>query len=475
MNGPKAKRVLLSLQMTVWAAVVRCTSPIAVEDPIAALRDPGVGPRQHLGAMLELDRSPGDPQYLAALHEVLWNVGYLPGTREQALERLAAHDVAGLKREIRNRLPNLGARAWQERLCELIADRGWTDLSPAIVSAWARPIRFVDDFDRVEYATLVRLHGPDHVIDTVYQTLVDSTDRPFLRTRSWELLIRLGEDRRLRQLLADTTVGPDDPMLADLRGAAVDLGVFPRTREEILWVRALRDPARAEFYSQAAAVVCGLDAQRLAGLEVRDLPALVAASVHDPRLLRESPAELRPQVESRLKGARHHLDPRRYEGHPGTYGERLADHADELTWGDLAAMLLALRAVAVPQVADHLFDYAERDRADESCEYGGVITLDSQGRFEVLEFPPRFRRHDNEFIASQAMLDAGYTALFHFHLHAQRHRNDRYAGPGTGDLAYADNMRANCLVLTFLDAGRLNVDFYRHGHVIVDLGEVARP
>ena len=73
------------------------------------------------------------------------------------------------------------------------------------------------------------------------------------------------------------------------------------------------------------------------------------------------------------------------------------------------------------------------------------------------------------------MLDAGYTGLFHFHNHAQKHRNGMHAGPGGGDMAYADNTRANCLVLTFVDEQTLNVDYYRHDDVLVDLGVILRP
>ncbi len=85
------------------------------------------------------------------------------------------------------------------------------------------------------------------------------------------------------------------------------------------------------------------------------------------------------------------------------------------------------------------------------------------------------RINDVRFEASQAMFDAGYTAIFHFHYHAQKHRNASHAGPGAGDMQYADNTRANCLVMTFVDEDTLNVDFYRHNRVLVDLGTVRRP
>ena len=115
----------------------------------------------------------------------------------------------------------------------------------------------------------------------------------------------------------------------------------------------------------------------------------------------------------------------------------------------IAAMLMVMRSMRVPEVVAHLFDYAERDRIDETTEYGGVIDLDERNRFEIHEFPPRIRTHDRQFNASQEMFDAGYTAVFHFHFHAQEHRNAAHAGPGLGDDRYADATRANCLVFTF--------------------------
>src|SRR5262249_13419778 len=159
----------------------------------------------------------------------------------------------------------------------------------------------------------------------------------------------------------------------------------------------------------------GLSEDRRKELELRDLPIVVAASVHEPELLSASKDDLYERVADTIKGLRQHIEPRRFEGFPGDYAQRLVDQHDDLTWGNCAAMLLAVRAAAVPQVAAHLFDYAERDMADKSCEYGGVISLDARGRFEILEFPPRYRGSDERFVATQDMLDAAYTAVFQFH------------------------------------------------------------
>ena len=468
----------LSHWLVVWviggALGFGCTSPLPVDDPMTTLGEPQEGPRRLLGAMVELDKAP-DEAYLDALSDIMWKPGYIVSTRQAAFDRLLEYDEAGLKKTIRRRLPSMGARLWLEHLCGLIVEHGWIDLSPALVSAWARRIPYVDDFDRIEYEALVELYGNRQgVVDAVYELLVESRSGP-LRTRCWGLLFRLGYRQRLIALLRDEVVDPDDGMLLDLKAAALDLGVVPRNREEILWVRKLRAPERAEFWSQATAAVQSLPESRKMELELRDLPIVVAAFVNEPDLLDADKHVLYQRLAESLKGKPKHIDTRRYEGFPGAYDQFLAAHRETLTWGDLAAMTLALRAASVPEVAEHLFDYAERDRLDKTTEYGGVISLDRQGRFEVLEFPPRFRSADNRFVASQRMMDAAYTAVFHFHFHAQKHDNRRFTAPGIGDLNYAENLRANCLVFTFINKDTLALDFYRHSRVIVDLGEIARP
>jgi hypothetical protein len=424
-----------------------------------------------------LDIAGDDPAYEEALLRAIWVDGYTVEVREAALVRMEQRDLEALKRTIRQKLPQLGAPRWRDRLCEIVAERGWVDLSPALVSSWARPVSGVDDADRAEYVALARLHGPDRVVNLVFDEML-AADQPWqsgFRHRCWALLHRLGERERLIRLIESADVAPEDAMLVDLRAAADDLGIVPYNREEILWIRKLREPDRAEFWSQAVTALSGVSRDRRLSLELRDVPVVVAASLHAPELLDQPEAVLYARVEERLRGQRHWAPESRVDA-PSPQGmQRLRDVRDKLTWGDLLAMLMATEALRVPQVVDHLFDYADRDRADRTTEYGGVIDLDGHGRFQVLEFPPRIRHHDQKFITSQEMLDAAYTALFHFHFHVQRPRNEAFAGPGLGDSRYADALRANCLVITSVGKDRLNVDFYRHLDVEVDLGSIERP
>ncbi|MCA9290974.1 MAG: hypothetical protein KDA25_07590 [Phycisphaerales bacterium] len=451
--------------------------PQAAHDPMTTVNTLELSPRRYEAAMTALDAEPRNPEYLRALRRFISDPGYTLATREAAFLRLERHDPAGLHEQITLALPRLTAIQWRRRLCELIAERKWTDLAPTLVRAWAEPMgAFPDEKDRPEYQALATMYGDAEVDALVFDLFVTASDlyQHNLRLRCWELLHRLGFRDRLVELVRNTDPGRD-ALLIDLRQGAIDLGIVPWNRQEILWLRVLRQPAYAGFWAEAIAASQRLTGVRALDLELRDLPVIVAAARHQPELLGLSTADLYTRAESYVRSGRRHLNSRSYDGLGGEWAQRLFEQRDRLTWGDLAAILMASQAMAVPEIVGHLFDYADRDLADRSTEYGGLVQLDPQGRFEVVEFVPTQRRGDFTFIASVDMIERGYTSLFHFHFHAQDHDSARYAGPGFGDSQYADVQRTNCLVFTFIDSATLNVDYYRHDRVIVDLGEIKRP
>jgi hypothetical protein len=467
--------VLASLAVAVCIALSGCASQ-PVEDPVSTLSTPSLLNNQHKEAIALLAARPVDDEEAnKALERAISGSGYTIPVRERALDVLAERDLARAKRTLRNTLPNSTAWAWIERASAIIAERGWIDLTPALVSSWARPAALEnDDFKRPEYLALAELHGEDKVVDVVFETFrtARSVGEQGLRSRCWDLLYRLGQRERLVALINSSEIPADDAFLLDLQAAARDLGVIPHNREEILWLRKLRQPENAGFWSQARTACETLSPKTRAELEIRDLPVVVSAFLHDQAMLAQSTDELYARVEAWVNRQKRFTQQSNFENFAGSDSERLYTHKTKYTWGDLAAMLIAIRAMQVPEVVSHLFDYAKRDREDVSSEFGGVISLDSRNRFEVLEFPPVIREHDQKFIASQDMLDSAYTAIFHFHFHVQQTRNDRFAGPGFGDINYADNVRANCLVLTSVGDGEMNIDYYRHDRVVVDLGTI---
>ncbi len=454
--------------------------PKTFSDPVKVLRTSDRSPYDHEDAMAQLDSTPDNKAYNEALHRMIWKVGFAIDTRRAAFDRLEQNDLVGLKRTIRQQLPRMTTITWLEILCQLIEERGWQDLSPALVSSWSREAQVwgPDEETRPEYLALVGLHGEDHVIDVVFEMFKSSSTvrERGLRERCWTLLHRLGQREKLVELVAQPLPDDsDDGMLIDLQAGANDLGILPRNREEILWMRKLREPSRSLFWKEASGASKLMPKSVRANLELRTLPIVVAAARHQPELLVEDTTSLYSSLSQQLEQRKHYGYSRTFKGFRGDSPQRLSEFSQKINWGDLAAMHIAIQAMAVPEVVSHMFDYADRDQVDETTEYGGVINLDTEGRYEILEFTPRNRRHDEMFIASQELFDAGYTAPFHFHFHVQRNDNREFAGPGHGDLNYADNTRTNCLVLTFVDKDTLNVDFYRHSDVVVDLGVIHRP
>jgi len=480
--GRSLHRALLLSLLLVAASGGGCggAGSTGVSDPLSTLGSTDSTQRQLVTAMDILDADPTRPEYVQSLRRMLHVDGYTIPSRMLALDRLERIDPDALKRTLEVQLPRLNALEWRRRLCEVIAERGWTDYGPTLVRAWADPRPgWVDrDEDRPERIALEKLYGRDRIDEYLFQTLLesDAVSSQNLRTRCWEMLIRLGARDKLARMLADASVNPDDAFILDLRAASVELGVFPVNREEILWLRKLREPSRVEFFNDARAAVAKLPEATRRNLEIRDLPIVVAASRHRPEILAQRQEQLHAALEASLKspqaGKEHTID---FEGWSGDFKQRLQQWRPELTWGDVAAMTLALEAIRVPELAGHLFDYGDRDVRDLSTEYGGVLRLDGSGRFELVEVPPKIRGNDERFNAPQELLDAGYTSLFHFHFHATRYDNARYAAPAQGDMLYADGTRANALVFTFIDRDTLNVDFYRHSQVSVDLGEIRRP
>jgi hypothetical protein len=447
-------------------------------NPSATLQETGRPSAVHTKAMTLLDTQVGieNKKYQETLQKMIWVPGYTNEARMEALQRLWAYDQPSTSRLIRQHLPRLNNWGWLHELCQWIAEEKVEELDEALISSWSSPTLMVlSEEERPEYKALVSMYGEDAVVEVIFTSLVQSnkTWKQGYRTRCWELLHRLSERERLVELLNSDAVEEDDGFLLDLRKAMNDFGIVPHRREEILWIRELAKPEYTSFWNEAIDTLNTLHEQRRMDIEMRDIPIAVSLRRHGaPGSLSRTKQQIIESIQQKIKGQTHYFEEEgggRYQ--QGT--ELLRSHKSRLTWGDAIAIEIALKALDVPQVRAHLFDYANRDHEDETTEYGGVIALDTKGRFAILEFEPKIRHHDRQFNASQDMFDAAYTALFHFHFHAQKYRNGDHAGPGMGDKNYATNTRANCLVFTYINENTMNVDYYRHTDVVVDLGTIS--
>lgn len=473
------QRLNIPLWLLLAGMPIAACSSTQSDDPAKVLADPKQSTARHRAAVSMLEDQASDDVTVRLLKRAIVVDGYAESSRELAYERLRSLDPEGLRRLLEIRLPRAKRLLWRRWICELIAQDLWLEMTPTLIRAWAQPVPELAEYPekRPERIALVEMYGEDKLPDVLMSVMLDAhpITAANLRSRCWELLIEEGERGQLVAILSGAEVDTSDGMLTDLREIAKKTGVIPRNREEIFWARALCTHDHAEYLGEVTAAVAAMPESRRNAIEMRDLAIIRAAFQHDPSLLEMSDQALYERLESSVKSRDRNIPTASFEGWSGDYSESLYKVRSKLKWGDLAAMLLAVKALQVEQVRDHIFDYAERDLEDKSTEFGGLFTLDSEGRFVVLEFMPRLKQGDNRFVATQVMFDAGYTALFHFHNHAQSYDNSRYAGPHLGDFTYARNTRANCLVFTFLTSRTIDVDFYRYDRVVVDLGVLPRP
>jgi hypothetical protein len=445
------------------------------------------------------------------LKTLLWQPAHPSALRARAALRLLDDDTpdgqADTRKVFRLRLPTETDWDLIRLMGDAAAARGWTDLTPALVRSFARPVRSPPDDQRPERAALERLHPDRPLIDTVFAVFaaappddraaaagpppgalpgIDLDERT--RRDAWALLGRLDPDgaRRAALLAADGPSAPADPVLADLRAAAADLRVVPLTAAEFDWVRALRDPAdprNAEWWAQARSAVASLSDSQRAGLALRHIEPIRWAAANRPDWLAADRDSLLALLAARLKGRRTFERTAETGADMGRPSGRLAEAAPRLAWADALTVLVIDEALADASLVATIFKDAEADRADTSTEYGGLIDAAPTGagealvpRFAATLYPPRpvQRIADNRFIASDEMIARGSRSLAFYHYHVQRASNAAYAGPGDGDLEFAASQGRACLVFTSIDRDTLNADYYHRGGVIVDLGTIPR-
>lgn len=386
-------------------------------------------------------------------------------------------------------LPNELNRGIVAYISNLSADRGWTDMTPAIVRQWARDVP--DEPERVEERAIAKLHPGVEPARVVFDVFVDPQTEPGpyklrwdLRTRAaaWDVLAKLDTDGSMRAALLSPASGitfpADDRTLADLRACYAELGIVPRNGEELRWLDRLRDGEResnASWWADAQRLTAGLRDEQREGLRLLHLEHLRWASVHRSEWVAASKGELLSILQERLRPRTTHERARGVEFTRQT-SEQLAGQEGRLCWGDVLVLLVLDDAIRDGRLIEAVFAQIALDQADKSTEYGGMISPLQAGGFAATLYPPRpsNRLGDRKFIASEDLIASSDQALAHYHFHVQKNQNREYAGPSEGDLDYAARLGRACVVLTSITEGVLNADVYFPGGYVIDLGDVRR-
>lgn len=411
-----------------------------------------------------------DDRYTRALRTLLWEPRYPHWQRQLALSELAALDPTGLRQDIERRLPTMEDWPLLTDTLKLAAQMNWTDLTPVIIQSYARTSKFTPDTQRPEHAALTTLYPNQTPAETAYELFVsDNPDiHPSRRHAAWQVLNRLEPTDNVATRLVNA---PDThPLITDLKAAHTDLGVLPETRYTTAWLTFLRTPDRRDDWNELAAASQQLSPEQRPGLEMRHLALLRHTSA---QTFQRTHAELTKAIAASLAIRQHvdgaHANQEYTPAHP----QRFEDWQDQLSWADLATIQTLLNLLTHQELIEELFRLADADLADTTTEYGGVLDL-KDSRPVAIAYPPAMRRHDRIYYAPTEMIEHLYTAIAHYHFHAQQHNNGDHALPGLGDRDLADRLGLTCLVFTFVDRDQLNVDYYQSGGVSIDLSTISR-
>lgn len=429
--------------------------------------------------------------------KVVWLAGTPAVVRLPAIDALLEDDEADTRRMLALMIPRDPQRPVVDRAAQLAAERGWKEMTPALVRRWSVRMVQIPDEERTERAALAALH-PDapieRVVFDVFATPASAGSGDLgerARNDAWALLCRIDKGlARTREYLATLEdAAAADAKIAALRAAATDLKAVPSSGEQLEWLQSLRTPERSAFWSEARDAIARLSPEQTRGFALRHASAARWAAARRPEWLAASRDALLAELSSRLEGRKFWQRSAELVEGARPRRETLAEAERDLVWGDALLALIADEALKDPAVVAGMFAQVDADRADRTTEYGGVLDFAAgapasasggaaaEGGFAALSFPPRAgqRTADNRFVVSPELLERGHTGLFHYHFHARVAREAEYAGPGEGDVEYAERFGRSCLVLTSVSENALDVDYYQPNGAVIDLGEIRRP
>ncbi|MBI1369903.1 MAG: hypothetical protein GC162_14770 [Planctomycetes bacterium] len=468
-------------RITLPAALLLCltacaSGPTHYDHPLAVMLDRQEGLRKRWDAAHQAQAELyADPQRIAVLQKLVWERGYPAEFSNYAVDQLVEINEADAKQFLKSAI--VLCKDWEtlKHIMNIAVERRWVDFVPALVRNYSLRTPVYRDADRPERAAIEALRPGEPIEQVVMEVFAEGTDATITqRAAAWDLLHRLTDDPD-KLIAAMRSIKAKDPLVADLQAGATELGVVPDNPETIAWLQVLRSPEHHDFYAAARDVVAALTPEQRHGLELRHLPTLVWFAKTDAAVLKMTRAQLADKLGRFFDAQPHYLKGPTYDGPMDTHPQRLREWQDQMVWADFVVLEMVTRLMSERPSVEQIFAQADADLADKSTEYGGLIRLTDADHPYAHLYKPMVRRHDLIYYPPKELVLDGYTALAHYHFHAQDYQNQIYAGPGIGDMhRIAATQQFSALVFTFINRDTLNVDYYQPHDVVVDMGVVRR-
>lgn len=497
--------------LTLVSILAGCSGPSSFApsgNPLLDLRNPELMERDRItaarAAWAEVEQGVRDRERTRyAMKNLAWSGGTDEDLRLVILDLLMSDQSeegsADSRVMARLLLPNERDPEAVRIIAEHAVRSDWNELIPAFVRSLSRPMPGVALNERSEFHAIQSLSNGRSIERVVFDVFLNPNagmetdqERAVLRladrTRdeAWGLLGRMDPSGELRDgLISSAISNPADAdpeslnILHDLRAAQDELAVLPTTSLEMSWLSSLRHhsdernrEANSVWWTETSRAVRSLTSEQRTGLRLRHLEPVRWANEHRSQWLSLSRDDLYALLSSRLRDRTVHK--RKGERGEPPRLERLSDWSEQLSWGDLLAVLVTDEALMDQGMRTQIFTHRSLDKQDTSTEYGGVIESADGDSWRAILFRPRQRDRlsDERFVASDDMFRFSDRSLAHYHFHANERNNSRFAGPSLQDMQNALNSQRTGVVFTSLDSKELNVDVYFGNGVVIDLGTI---
>lgn len=488
--------------LVTWALLLcSCSSPRYTPsgNSLLDLRNPDLRPEQRVDAADDAWAATLAGQFerettRAAFKDLAWSPATPIDVRVACVSHLLddpnPEAQADARRMANLMLPTEPSRTVVSAIAVRAGQRGWKEMTSALVRSYARPVEGVPDDQRAEKIALAELYPDRPMADTLFDVFLDPgyDDTPVelrlnQRTRAdvWDLLGRVDERGALRRGLIQRAQASDVPeatraSVRALQRALDSLSVVPRTGDELRWIESLNNGSaeNEQWWAQATSAVASLTPEQREQLEIRHVEPIRWASLHRAHLLSQSRTQLLDRLEETLAGREHYKRTAEKRVLDQPRREKLSEWSGVLSWGDLLTIHVVDQAVHQQSIIDRLYEQVGIDRDDRTTEYGGVLESAEGDSFRILLFRPRVRdrKSDTEFVASEDMIRYADRALAFYHQHVQSGVETQHAGPSEADLIFAARSGRTCVVFTAAGKSGLNIDLYQPNSVVIDLGTV---
>jgi hypothetical protein len=358
--------------------------------------------------------------------------------------------------------PNVSADT-REELLAWASSTGGSDMYAEVVKIWAtQPVG--GDNEQVFEDLVEELSQNESWSAALVESL--GTKGFMAKGSALEVLAtRLSHDQFAAEIRA---ARPAHISIATLQTFLSTFDYIPQTRDELVRAVSLFKDER-ESFDQVAALYRKWNRADGYTFQITDYP-LLKELVRNPGAVDTSRVRLMADLTSKMKDLRHQPH---YTGGDSSanYNNRLYELKDDLTMADLWRISLLMDLLNRPSVRAGLEYLADRDEADTTTAWGGLLFYEG-GNIEARRYPPLKEGADNDlaFRPTERMLSDADGAIGRFVCHFDDTDNANRVGPTRAELASAAVNGYAGMTITRLDEDNFTAHYFTPDGDIVSLG-----